>query len=192
MHQPREYGFAERMAMSEGFAETASVERILLEQIPGAIKVRRADLNDDRSGTDWWVEIINGTAISVDAKVRDKDWSLRGCDDLALETWSVVDQKIGWTRDPQKRTEYVLWLWRESGRWCLIPFRMLCRVFELNFVVWCATYKTATQSTPAENGRMGWKSECVFVPRKIIWAEIYKCFGGAPQTTFIRNKTDAA
>jgi hypothetical protein len=174
-----EYGFDQQLRYSHGVAAGLDVRGILLSQIPGAVSVAAANETDDRRGTDWWVTMRSGDALSVDAKIRSKDYAIKGHDDLALETWSVVErEKVGWTRDPAKRTDYVLWLWTDTGRWCLVPFPMLCGVFSLNWEGWRATYKWARQKTPTDGG--GYHSECVFVPRRELWAALYRCYGGAP------------
>jgi len=170
-----EYDFDTQMAMSNGVHEVASVESIILKHIPGSLSVKRAAAINDRSGTDYWIE-MQGRHLSVDAKVRYEDWwaSHPKEDDLALETWSVVDKKIGWTRDTNKQTDYVLWLWKDTKRFCLLPFPCLCAVFIANWEKWrndCG-FKVKEQFTHSYNG--GWRSECVFVPRRLIWAEIYK------------------
>jgi hypothetical protein len=170
---PRNFSFAERLGMSHGAAAGATVRDILKANIPGAWDVRLANETDDRHGTDWWVERSSGEPISVDCKVRSSDWATKGSDDLALESWSVIEsQKVGWTRDENKQTDYILWLWQDTGRWCLIPFPMLCKVFSEKWSQWALKYKSARQRT--EN----YHSECVFVPRKVVWAAIYRRFGG--------------
>jgi hypothetical protein len=50
-------------------------------------------------------------------------------------------------------------------------------VFELNWQAWREQHKTRQQFTPRQSG--GYHSECVFVPRREVWAEIYRTFGGA-------------
>lgn len=178
MNDPRTYGFGERLEMSHGQVSGASVESILLANIPGAVSVHPAHESNDRKGTDWWVEMRSGAHVSVDAKVRAEDWLSRGKDDLALETWSVIEaRKIGWTRDASKRADYILWLWKDTGRWCLVPFQMLCGVFARQWEGWIKDYQTSRQHTPDHGG---YHSECVFVPRRVLWAEIYKQFGGTP------------
>lgn len=176
-----EYGFSERMKISEGITHGASVDDILLQNIPGACKVHLPHVSNDRNGTDRWVELVNSHAmLRIDAKVRTEDFARRATpqDDLALETWSVVEQEVvGWTRDMSKQTDFVLWLWQDSGRWCLVPFRMLCRVFNDNWRSWLGQYQHARQYTPDFGG---YHSECVFVPRKVVWATIYNTFGGRP------------
>lgn len=169
--------FDEMLNASEGVAAVASIESIIMGNIAGALAVHKANEKNDRSGTDWWVEHVAGRHLSVDAKVRDEDWRAKDekFDDLALETWSVVEKKkVGWTRDENKRCDYILWLWKDTGRWCMLPFPMLCTVFSDNWQEWREKYKNAQQFTKDHGG---YHSECVFVPRRDVWAEIYKRFG---------------
>ncbi len=165
--------------MSNGVAATADVRIILLSEIPGAVNVHASAPANDKQGVDWWVELSSARHLAVDAKVREQDWAAThpGEDDLALETWSVVEQNIpGWTLDATKRCDYILWLWKQTGRFCLVPFPMLCKVFAANRVAWTSRYRTARQHTPRSNG--GYHSECVFVPRRELWAAIYRQYGG--------------
>lgn len=175
----REYAFDERLVMSNGHAASANVRDVLLGCIPGSRNVHKSSEDNDRIGVDWWVEMPGGQMLSVDAKVRSQDWAATHLDedDLALETWSVIEKgKIGWTRDECKRCDYVLWLWTDTGRFCLMPFQMLCGVFKLRWRDWRNTYKVRQQSTPWSGGV--YHSECVFVDRRVVWAEIYRQYGG--------------
>lgn len=122
----------------------------------------RADEQADKSGTDYWALRRNLPPLSVDVKVRDEDFAPRGHDDLALETWSVIGQKPGWTRDQNKRTDFVLWFWRDTHRFFLVSFPPLCRVFDKYWREWAKKYKVANQSSG------DWESQCVFVPRPIV------------------------
>lgn len=177
MNNAASYDFNNQMKMSQGVSTNASVENVLLYNIPGACNVHQAHSANDRKGTDWWVEMRSGNFLSVDAKVRKEDWAAKGKDDLVLETWSVVEaKKVGWSRDPNKRADYILWLWTDTGRWCLVPFQMLCGVFSVNWETWKSKYQTNQQHTPNFGG---YHSECVFVPRRDLWAAIYSQFGGS-------------
>lgn len=176
--EPIRYGFGDQLRMSQGSLQNASVAQILMAEIPGAVSVMRASEVEDRQGIDYWVNLKSGRQ-GIDAKVRSEDWAMRGSDDLALEIWSVEERKIiGWTRDSNKRTDYVIWWWTDTGRWCLIPFPMLCAVFIKKWQQWSEEFRTARQFTPY--GEDGWHSVCVFVPRKIVWSTIYQTFGGVP------------
>ncbi|MEW8193918.1 MAG: hypothetical protein AB2793_09415 [Candidatus Thiodiazotropha sp.] len=173
---PLEYEFSDRLKMSQGRSENSDIKNILLNNIPSALNVNSAHAKNDRNGTDYWVECESGKFLSVDCKVRSEDYVKKGYDDLALETWSVVENDIvGWTRDSKKQTDYVLWLWTDTGRWLLVPFQMLCGVFQKKWKDWKATYKSSRQHTPNYGG---YHSECVFVPRKEVWSEIYRMYGG--------------
>ncbi len=175
---PFEYSFYSQLQISQACSQSQQIRTILLRAIPGAVAAYPAHSSNDRRGTDWWVEHCRGVHLSVDVKLRAEDWAAKeeGADDLALETWSVVErQKIGWTRDASKRCDYVLWFWQDTGRWCLVPFAMLCAVFCHKWQQWTQRYKTCRQFTP-EFG--GYHSECVFVPREVVWNEIYRHFAG--------------
>ena len=179
MLQARNLDFGERMAMSQGIATNASIKDILLLHIPGAENAHQAAKSNDRQGVDWWVELSTARHIAVDAKVREVDWAATHPDedDLALETWSVVEDRIsGWTREQRKKCDYVLWLWADTGRFCLLPFPMLCSVFSRKWQEWRKTMKTRVQKTNWGSG--SYHSECVFVPRRTIWNEIYRQYGG--------------
>jgi hypothetical protein len=84
---------------------------------PGAI--RRASEYHDKQGADgWWVR-QEGRPLAVDWKLRQEDHA-----DLVIEWDSRVEHGIpGWTIDPDKITDYVLYLWPHSAR--LLPSKAL-------------------------------------------------------------------
>lgn len=172
----REFSFDDQLVMSRGVAAGVDLDDILIDAIPGATGVRGSSPREDRDGTDRWVDLFNGDALSIDVKVRTEDFAAKyGMDDLALEVWSVVEERVpGWTRDARKRTDYILWWWRDTGRWCLIPFPMLSAVFVEHLEEWLIAYRVAEQQT---DGR--YHSRCVFVPRLVVWRAIYARYGGA-------------
>lgn len=165
---PNSYSFDEQMILSNGVIASCDVGEILRSRIPGCIDVRKTDKKTDMSGVDWWAELANGRKIGVDFKGRRKDCREYGNDDLALETWSVINSKVGWTRDASKTCDYILWVWSDTGRFCLIPFAPLCGVFQMNWVEWRRKYGPNPQRTPRTKERSGWISECVFVPRTVV------------------------
>lgn len=173
------FSFDERLAMSAGVSVSDDISALLLERVPGALAIDKACTRDDRSGTDYWIRHARGTPISVDVKVRGKDpVESYGRDDLALETWSVIGSKIGWTLDETKRTDYVLWWFTPTRRWVLVPFVQLQAAFRKRQDEWMELYRVEKQQTVGAGRSSGWQSECVFVPRREIWAAIYTDFGG--------------
>ena len=178
------YSFRQQMIMSQGVVATASVDAVLLGQIPGAAAVVRAAKKDDRNGTDYWVHVDRSArAISVDAKVLSKDpMEFRKPEDtVPLETWSNKERgNVGWTRDTSKQTDYILWIWTPTKRFALVPFRLLCGVFVENWEAWREQYRTHEQAT-TRDGRLLYHSECVFVKRRDVWAAIYRKYSGEPK-----------
>jgi hypothetical protein len=167
------YGFKQQMAMSYGVIESMDVPCLLMSKIPGSTGVRKADTADDKQGTDYFVDHIRGVPLSVDVKAREIDpIDTYQSDDLALETWSVMRTKRGWTWDAEKRTDYILWLFAPTKRYCLIPFHPLQVAFLKHAREWCKTYKRVTQPN------IGYRSECVFVPRNVVWRAIYEVSNG--------------
>lgn len=183
------FTFGGQLAMSYGVEASGDISSVLLGNIPGSKAVTKSSERDDRSGTDYWIEHVRGTPISVDLKLR-KDDPIEKYkqDDLALETWSVVlgshsrDRNlsaIGWTLDEKKRTDYILWWFKTTKRWVLVPFSQLCHSFRLRKDEWRARFKTREQYT--DGGGVSWRSEMVLVPRTVVWEAINDDFGGSPK-----------
>ena len=155
------YNFDERLRFSEGFAR--DMEKILRQEFPACTDIRKASKSWDKKGVDYWVYGYD-KSIAIDAKIRDEDWKEKGEDDLALESWSIIDKKVGWTRDATKRTDFVVWFWQDTGRYFLVPFRPLCAIFSQYWQQWRENpWFEVAQQTSGE-----WESECIFVPRKLI------------------------
>jgi hypothetical protein len=143
------------------------IAKILRDRIPGCSDVTKADADSDRNGTDYWAVREYGLPpLSIDVKGRSSDFRAKGKDDLALETWSVLRSKVGWTRDPAKRTDYILWYWPDTKRFVLVSFPALCRVFRAYWERWHDQYECAIQSSES------WQSECVYVPRDVVMNKI--------------------
>ena len=157
----RQYQFEERLKFSEGYLNEG-IEDILKSRLPGCCDVVKADKTSDKNGTDYWAIRQELPPLSVDVKIRSEDYKLKGHDDLALEIWSKLNERVGWTRDMTKRTDFILWYWTDTGRFVLVSFPVLCCVFMKYWQIWYGLYKHAIQNSG------GWQSECIFVPRETV------------------------
>lgn len=175
---PNNFNFDRQLNMSNDSEIADKIKRILLYKIPGSVNVTPASTINDRQGVDFWVEMNTAKHLAVDVKIRDKDFSLKGqkYDDLALETWSVMGSKVGWTRDPDKKCDFVLWYWIETGRFYLVPFLLLCNAFSKHWQAWLKEYKKDEQTTEKDGSK--YESQCVFVPRAVVTRAIYQCCNG--------------
>lgn len=175
--QDNVYSFGEKLVASKGILESCDVREILMSRLPGCIDASPSDEELDRTGVDWTAALCCGRDVGVDVKIREKDCISFGNDDVALETWSVIGSQVGWTRDKSKACEWVLWVWKDTGRFFLVPFLPLCSVFSQRWTEWRETYKPRTQTTT--RGHRSWKSECVFVPRNVVVNAISAWYGSS-------------
>jgi len=178
---PRSYGWQEQLDFSNGDApDPDHVLPFLKDRIPGFKRVRKAPIANDRAGCDYYVERHGLFSLGVDLKLRAEDYSVKPpdyADDLALETWSVIEKEIvGWTRDASKATDYILWFWKDTGRFFIVPFPPLCCAFQKYWQQWRDQYGAFTQVTEGRCSR--WHSECVFVPRKVVVETICRWMNG--------------
>ena len=165
-----EFDFRERLAFSKGVRARCD-DDTLIAMIPSARAIRDGTEEEDRRGIDKVLQLSSGRTLAVDIKCRDAGcsqwWGATG-PDLALERWSVVDRVVGWTLDPSKRTDLVLFLFAPTDtRDCfLVGFHHL-RMAYLRFgASWMTAYRRARQRTGP------WESECVFVPAAVVLGAI--------------------
>jgi hypothetical protein len=174
----KDFSFHDQLVISTGTSANRAIGEILMGVIPGALRAIQALPVNDRQGVDWWIETKSGERVAIDCKIREDDPLPKyKKDDLALEVWSVVEKKVvGWSLDETKRTDYVFWLFKDTGRWCVVPFLMMVRAFKSRKDEWTASgsgYRVARQKTDNR-----YHSECVFVDRRQLWAEIYRQAAG--------------
>jgi len=178
MKAPRNFDFNERLAFSNGYTrDVDNTLTFLRHRIPCFAGVRKAAELNDKRGCDYYVERTGLYSLGIDLKLRGEDFSVQGSDDLALETFSVIEtEQVGWTRDASKAADYILWIWKDTGRFFLVPFPPLCAVFQKHWQEWRCRYKTAQQRTSGPRSR--WHSECVYVPRQTVINHIEKWMSG--------------
>lgn len=162
----RQYNFQEKLQGTQGVEIDKQICRIFRKLFPEINQIRLATIEEDKKGTDYFLDFEQIRSIRIDVKIREQDF---GKNDLALEVWANMEhEKVGWTRDSQKETDYILWLWKDTARYHFIPFLLLRRIFEIHFKTWMSQFKTAIQDSG------DWQSQCVFVPVNIIWRAIYE------------------
>ena len=110
----------------------------------------------DRAGGDY----IDASGRWIDFKFRPAGeyLALSKKDDLALETWSSIGGKVGWTRDPDKQTDFAVWIWPSTRRVVVCRYRPLRAWYTRNWV------QLRKQCQTAQQPNLGWTSECTMVP----------------------------
>lgn len=164
------YEFQEMLQFSKQSA-TGDLATTLLEMMPGAQSVTATATELDKKGVDYVVNLNGDARVYVDLKVRSAGCSKWWTDgpELALEVWSVTPErarpgKIGWTLDDSKLTHMTLHVFDPGDSDCvyLLPFQHLRCAFRRYGLGWYRQYKHAKQSSG------GWRSECVFVPARVV------------------------
>lgn len=142
-----DHGFQRKL--KESMQHLPRVREVLRRRLL-AIDVEVADEADDRYGIDYWATLTSGERVGVDLKVRDQEY-----DDLLIETISNTStRQVGWTIDPTKRTDFVLYLWPESEQ--LISYPQLRAAATENAERWTVIGKGGESTTDGGTYRTRW------------------------------------
>lgn len=111
-----------------------------------------------RGGIDRVLTLASGRTITVDEKVRDKDWP-----DILLEYWSDRDRKIvGWVAK-DLACDFIAYAFIPSETCYLLPFATLRRAWKQNRMEWCRRYRRVE----AQNA--GYTTVSVAVPKDVLF-----------------------
>lgn len=176
------FDFHQQKAMSERPAIDAAVRKAIRAQFPDVLAIHKAHLENDKRGIDYWLEFAGGKMETLDVKVRQKDFSLRGDkDNICLELTSDEGRgKPGWTLDEAKLTDWVLFYWEDSGRAEIYPARMVRGALQAKRTEWEATKKTAGQVTRTDV--RDYMSRSIFVSGRDIWRAMFERYALGTKT----------
>jgi len=174
----RVHDFTERMAFSDKPDVQAGIEKALRDQLPSLLSVHKAHQDNDKAGVDYWLEFSGGAIRSVDVKARSIDYEAKGEPGLVLEAWSNIENnKIGWSRDPSKLCDYVLFYWHDTGRSYLADFRQLQPLFAKEWQQWRLKYSSTIHATKSAKT---YRSEFIVMPTRDLAAAFFKRYCNAP------------
>jgi len=167
------YEFDERLAFSKAQRQESDIDT-LRAMFPKAASIIKTDVDEDRAGTDYIIELRRGAKLRVDAKARDK-----GCrrfwkagPEVALEVWSVRPGgkygtqygRVGWGLDEAKEIDLILFTFDQADHAFAYvrPLPLLRETFRRNCDSWGSQYKRDVQDSRS------WESECIFVPLVVL------------------------
>lgn len=157
------HDFDEQLAYSHSQADAPYWEEVYRKAFPnfaGMVCVRN-DGWAQRGGIDRVVTLKSGKTITVDEKVRRKDWP-----DVLLERWSdEARQTPGWVQK-NLACDFIAYAWEPSQRCLLLPFLTLRRAWLLNGKDWIAKYPEKR----ANNG--SYVTVSVAVPTEVLLAAL--------------------
>lgn len=153
--------FTAHRVMTEKAIDRLPIKQILKSFFPGLINFRKAPASRDKRGTDYSAALNDFTPLGFDIKLRTTDPRRWGKDDLAIELWSSVEHGITGYRGTE--TDYILWLYPDTGRALLVPFHPFRkRVIDKRSIITRAL-KPHVQATRGKAGNI-YHSQHAYVP----------------------------
>lgn len=154
------HDFQESLAKSHRAADApwwAEVYRWAFPSMRSMVCVRN-DGWAQRGGIDRVLTLNSGRTISIDEKVREKDWP-----DILLERWSDEGRKIpGWIQKPLA-CDFIAYAFVPSETCYLFPTLTLQRAWQIHGREWCDQYPEIR----ANNGR--YVTVSVGVPTDVLF-----------------------
>lgn len=153
------HNFAESLARSHEQADAPwwnEIYRSAFPSLKSAVSVRD-DGWAQRGGVDRMITLSSGRTISIDEKVREKDWP-----DFLLERWSDEAREApGWIQKPLL-CEFIAYAFIPSSTCYLFPTLTLQRTWRIYGRDWISAYGTVR----AQN--RGYVTASIPVPRDIL------------------------
>lgn len=117
------------LARSQTSAIHAAVWKAISEREPEALAIHPAHSENDKIGVDYWIEYPHGRMEGLDVKIRSKDYLHKDPRTAFIElVANTRTDKPGWTVDPAKRTDKVLFYYADTERHVLYNARQLRNV----------------------------------------------------------------
>ncbi len=148
--------FQKDKAWSQSRLSTDELFEILKPRFPHCVGLKQASDSEDKQGCDFWLLRQRGSPIAIDVKFRSKDCRQFGSDDLCFELDS--GKVIGWSLDQRKTTDFIVWVWIDSGRAYVAPFAQALCIAAVNADRWRGVYGSRMVSNRS------YETEVVFVP----------------------------
>ncbi len=132
------HDFKECLARSHSYAGAPWWEQVYRKAFCGFASMQDipADGWAQRGGIDRVVILKSGKTLTIDEKVREKDWP-----DILLERWSDRDkEKPGWVQKPLA-CDYIAYAMAPSRKCFLLPFQQLQMAWVRHGKAWIQKYK---------------------------------------------------
>jgi hypothetical protein len=165
--------FHNDLAASQTPEVDAAIVSAIRSQYPDARNIMKSCTENDKAGADWWIEFTNNKVLSLDAKIRTKDYTTTtesriACIEIVANT---TTGKIGWSIDPSKITDLVMFYYIDTKKAYFYTARELRNAIIANWDRLKAHGKPDTTTTKSGDGF--YKSEVLFVSHAELWRCMY-------------------
>jgi|GEM_PF-1842846 len=114
------------LARSQTPAIHAAVWKAISEREPEALAIHPAHPENDKIGVDYWIEYQHVRMEGLDVKIRAQDYLHKDPRTAFIELIANTRTgKLGWTVDPLKRTDWILFYYIDTDRHVLYAARQL-------------------------------------------------------------------
>lgn len=174
------YGFQDCAAFPDRPDVQQRIAAAIRRNLPDALNIHRAAMDNDKMGVDYFIEFQGAQMRTLDVKARRQDYALKGQPSICLEIWSNYEtKKVGWTRDPKKITDYILFYWHESQASMLVDFHRLRPLFDRDWQDWRMVFGSSIQKNK------NYTSESLFITPRELSARLYREYDGRKAPTSV-------
>ncbi len=148
---------------SENKTEDQLINEFYYKVFPNLKEIKTiTDITLQKKGIDKILTLKNGKEIAIDEKRRRVDYG-----DILLEEWSNFEKKKkGWTGDPEKVTDYIVYI--IQSKIYIFPYDLLQLAWRKNYYQWREEYGIKEAQNP------GYVTTNVPVPTDILFEAIKK------------------
>lgn len=168
------HNFTESLRRSHSYSDAPWWRQVYTQAFPNFDTM--ADVREksqaQEDGIDRLVFLTNKRVLTVDEKVREKDWG-----DFCLEYWSDRDRRVlGWVAK-DLTCDYIAYAYAPSQTCYLLPFLQLRRAWREHGRAWVTAAREArpgykiVEAFNETDGRQ-WVTESVAVPRDTVLAAL--------------------
>lgn len=141
------------LARSQSPAIHAAIWQAISERMPEALAIIPAHTANDKRGIDYWIELPHCRMEGLDVKIRAQDYLHKDPRTAFIElVANTTTGKPGWTIDPSKQTDWVLFYYADTGRHVLYNARQLRSAVNAHLPYLQSVGKVATTTTGSYNG----------------------------------------
>jgi hypothetical protein len=165
--------FHNDLAASQTPENEAAIIQAIRNHYPDARNIMKSCIENDKAGADWWIEFTNNKVLSLDAKIRTKDYTTTtesriACIEIVANT---TTGKAGWSIDPNKISDIVMFYYIDTKKAYFYPARELRNAIIANLDRLKAHGKPDIQRTRTSSGF--YTSESLFVSHVELWRCMY-------------------
>lgn len=164
------HDFQQSLELSHEYEDAPWWVQVYSKAFPGfnSMMSVRKDGWAQRGGIDRVVQLSSGKSVTIDEKVRSKDW-----DDIALERWSDRDKRTpGWVQK-DLACDFIAYAFVPTQRCFLLPFLTLRKAWQLEGRRWCEMAAEEVGGFKViEAKNKGYVTESIAVPTDILMASI--------------------